>query len=83
MLLFQNVLDPNNGKPLLLEAEGSDYEEARAKLLRRLEDLARGGGEATSGSPALTRRASLVRHVAETTPGTTGIPPCACCFRTV
>lgn len=83
MLLFQNVLDPNNGKPLLIEVEGSDYQDARVKLFRRLDDLARSGGDAMSGSPGTTRRTSLARYVEGSTVGASGMPPCACCFRTV
>ncbi|MEZ2373365.1 hypothetical protein [Arthrobacter sp. RCC_34] len=83
MLLFQNVLDPNNGKPLLIEVEGNDFEEAHGKLTRRLDDLARSDSDATAGAPGTTRRTSLVRYVEGTTVGASGMPPCACCFRTV
>lgn len=83
MLLFQTVLDPNSGKTLLIEVEGSDYQDARRKLLLRLDDLTRNGGDATAGAPGATRRTSLVRFVQGSTVGASDLPPCACCFRTV
>lgn len=83
MLLFQNVLDPDSGEPMLIEVEGNDYRDAHEKLQRRLQDLARQTAEMLVVSPGLARTPSLSRYVAATSWDSLGMPSCACCFRTV
>ncbi|MDQ0707369.1 hypothetical protein QFZ52_000021 [Arthrobacter woluwensis] len=82
MLLFHNVSHPISGKPMLLEVEGTDYQDAYGKLQQRLRDLAHATTHVAAVSTGGSRRTSLARYVEPEAVDTPGMPQCACCFHT-